>query len=179
MKPENTPPKVCGRLLGVMDTLFVLALIPLSAFVVFSLLPALKKEADFWPGFMFLSIIAIAMGLAGVAGLLALFARIEVSESGIKYRFMKWRMIDWDSITELRFIGMSVNMGFTQKVFIRTRDKKVHFIPLASDLLVGYFNGIGNYKETEPNQAPETTICTVTDRAPSSTLRASADRVSP
>jgi hypothetical protein len=34
-------------------------------------------------------------------------------------------------------------------------------------------------KNTEPNQAPETTICTVTDRAPSSTLRASADRVSP
>ena len=34
-------------------------------------------------------------------------------------------------------------------------------------------------KKTEPNQAPETTICTVTDRAPSSTLRASADRVSP
>ncbi len=31
--------------------------------------------------------------------------------------------------------------------------------------------------KTEPNQAPQTTICTVTDRAPSSTLRASADRV--
>jgi hypothetical protein len=35
-----------------------------------------------------------------------------------------------------------------------------------------------NPKKT-PNQAPETTICTVTDCAPSSTLRASADRVSP
>jgi hypothetical protein len=34
-------------------------------------------------------------------------------------------------------------------------------------------------KKTEPNQAPETTILTVTDRAPSSTLRASEDRVSP
>jgi hypothetical protein len=34
-------------------------------------------------------------------------------------------------------------------------------------------------KTTEPNQAPETTILTVTDRAPSSTLRASEDRVSP
>ena len=33
--------------------------------------------------------------------------------------------------------------------------------------------------ETEPNHAPETTILTVTDRAPSSTLRASEDRVSP
>ena len=33
-------------------------------------------------------------------------------------------------------------------------------------------------KKTEPNQAPETTICTVTDSAPSSTLCASADRVS-
>ncbi|WP_415663345.1 hypothetical protein [Rariglobus hedericola] len=33
--------------------------------------------------------------------------------------------------------------------------------------------------KNEPNQAPETTILTVTDRAPSSTLRASADRVSP
>jgi len=33
--------------------------------------------------------------------------------------------------------------------------------------------------KTEPNQAPETTILTVTDRAPSSTLRASEDRVSP
>jgi hypothetical protein len=32
-------------------------------------------------------------------------------------------------------------------------------------------------QKTEPNQAPQTTICTVTDRAPSSTLRASADRV--
>jgi hypothetical protein len=32
-------------------------------------------------------------------------------------------------------------------------------------------------KKTEPNQAPQTTICTVTERAPSSTLRASADRV--
>jgi hypothetical protein len=32
---------------------------------------------------------------------------------------------------------------------------------------------------TAPNQAPETTILTVTDRAPSSTLRASEDRVSP
>jgi hypothetical protein len=34
-------------------------------------------------------------------------------------------------------------------------------------------------KQKTPNQAPETTICTVTDRAPSGTLRASADRVSP
>jgi hypothetical protein len=34
-------------------------------------------------------------------------------------------------------------------------------------------------KKMEPNQAPETTILTVTDRAPSSTLRASEDRVSP
>ena len=33
--------------------------------------------------------------------------------------------------------------------------------------------------KTEPNQAPETTILTVTDRAPSSTLHASEDRVSP
>ncbi len=31
--------------------------------------------------------------------------------------------------------------------------------------------------KTEPNQAPQTTICTVTECAPSSTLRASADRV--
>lgn len=34
-------------------------------------------------------------------------------------------------------------------------------------------------KQIAPNQAPETTILTVTDRAPSSTLRASEDRVSP
>lgn len=38
---------------------------------------------------------------------------------------------------------------------------------------------ISSFKNTEPNQAPETTILTVTDRAPSSTLRASEDRVSP
>jgi hypothetical protein len=47
------------------------------------------------------------------------------------------------------------------------------------------FNAIGCLEvlcseiKTEPNQAPETTILTVTDRAPSSTLRASEDRVSP
>jgi hypothetical protein len=38
---------------------------------------------------------------------------------------------------------------------------------------------IEKMQTTEPNQAPETTILTVTDRAPSSTLRASEDRVSP
>jgi hypothetical protein len=32
-------------------------------------------------------------------------------------------------------------------------------------------------KNTEPNQAPQTTICTVTECAPSRTFRASADRV--
>ena len=34
-------------------------------------------------------------------------------------------------------------------------------------------------RKTEPNQAPETTILTVTDRAPNSTLRASEDRGPP
>jgi len=173
MKPENTPPQVSGRLLGVVDTLFILAFIPLSVFVVFSLFPALERERDFLPGFIFIAVIAIGMGLAGIAGLIALFSRIEVSELGIRYRFIRRHTIDWDSITELRFIGMSVNMGFSQKVFIRTRDQKVHFIPLASDLLVGYFSGIGNYKETEPNQALEPTTLSVTLRAPSRTDRAS------
>jgi len=38
---------------------------------------------------------------------------------------------------------------------------------------------IRSLMKTEPNQVPETTILTVTERAPSSTLRANEDRVSP
>ena len=45
------------------------------------------------------------------------------------------------------------------------------------DSLVALYNA--ELMKTEPNQAPETMILTVTDRAPSSTLRASEDRVSP
>ena len=53
-------------------------------------------------------------------------------------------------------------------------------ILLHSAALLVAFSGTREFmksKKTEPNQAPQTTICTVTDCAPSSTLRASADRV--
>ena len=56
----------------------------------------------------------------------------------------------------------------------------------APDIIIATSLSDGDYKylnqeqkKKAPNQAPETTILTVTDRAPSSTLRASEDRVSP
>lgn len=147
MKPENTPPKVSGRLLGTLDLLFLLVFIPVSGMCVAWLMPVLKRETEFLSGFIFIGIIAVAMTLAGLAGIIGLFSKIQVSEFGIRYRFIRTHSIDWESITELRFIGVSVKTGFSQKIFIRTRNKKIHFIPLASDTLIGYFSGIGNYKE--------------------------------
>jgi len=65
---------------------------------------------------------------------------------------------------------MAFLLGMISEIFF------LAFPALAFTLLSIFYK---ENKTTEPNQAVDLTICIVTDRAPSSTLRANADRRSP
>jgi hypothetical protein len=67
----------------------------------------------------------------------------------------------------------STRLSVIQKLLHEQFTTSIVLIPA----LIIYLIPRTGMKTTEPNQAPQTTICTVTDCAPSSTLRASADRV--
>jgi hypothetical protein len=69
----------------------------------------------------------------------------------------------------------STRLSVIQKLLHEQFTTSIVLIPA----LIIYLIPRTGMKTTEPNQAPQTTICTVTDCAPSSTLRASADRVWP
>jgi len=72
--------------------------------------------------------------------------------------------------------GDSVSCDLGEFIWHGTsEDRKLPFA--RSGWLPKDLSGIYPSWKTEPNQAPQTTICTVTECAPSRTFRASADRV--
>ncbi len=138
-------PTVRARMVGDLDC-FIIALFLLFMSILFdSWFSSEKLMRLFWDDWFIFGPIMLILAIFALCGLAVLFSRMEVSQEGIKYRYLRSYIIPWSSVVEYRYLGVVPKLGFTPRIMIKTESGKVHLIPVASAKLLGFFQGLQTY----------------------------------
>ena len=120
-----------GNGLGLVDRSILIGCIPLGVFMLYFILPmAFKDESELALKLIFFGPL-ILLGISiSIAGLLAQFTHIVISDRQIQYRlFFKKNKIEWKDIKEIVYPVSVGRGGFSHYVLFKTYKGKNHFMP--------------------------------------------------